>query len=346
MKEIRIYDLENCATSIKNGLYGGAAGSKDGIMIGNDKWMVKYPKATKSMDGVDDISYTTSPICEYLGSHVYQILGYETHDTILGIRHDKLVVACKDFTDDGTALAEIRTIKNHANEILSEKLGVDMESTGDTHHVNLENLMLHIRNNPILAAIPGIEERFFEQAIIDIYINNSDRNNGNWGILRHSDGTPDTIAPIFDNGGSFQSRLSDERASRLLENIPLAQQYACGTQTAYADKDGRVYSALRFLELRHEYPKLNEALLKVTPLIEHHRHEINKFIDAIPLSIKNRDGKTYEVCGFYIKELYKLQLDARFSRLLQPEHQKVLDEINLSKAPVRRSRSMDYNLER
>ena len=40
MNEIQIYDLENCATSIKNGLYGGAAGSKDGIMIGNDKWMV------------------------------------------------------------------------------------------------------------------------------------------------------------------------------------------------------------------------------------------------------------------------------------------------------------------
>lgn len=78
MKEIQIYNLENCIASIKNGLYGGTGGSKDGIIIGNDKWMVKYPKTTKSMNGVNDTSYTPSPICEYLGSHVYQILGYET----------------------------------------------------------------------------------------------------------------------------------------------------------------------------------------------------------------------------------------------------------------------------
>ena len=85
MKNIRIYDLENCKTSIKNGLYGGAGGSKDGIMIGDTNWMVKYPKATKTMNSVA-ISYTASPVCEYLGSHVYQILGYETRDTVLGVR--------------------------------------------------------------------------------------------------------------------------------------------------------------------------------------------------------------------------------------------------------------------
>ena len=88
------------------------------------------------------------------------------------------------------------------------------------------------------------------------------------------------------------------------------------------------------------------VLLKVTPLIEYHRHEINKFIDAVPISVKDREGKTYEVCGVHIKELYKLQLNARFARLLQPEHQKSLDEINVSKAPTCRSRSIDYDLER
>lgn len=345
MNNIKIYDLENCKTSIKNGLYGGAAGSKDGIMIETEKWMVKYPKSTKSMNGVD-ISYTTSPICEYLGSHVYQILGYETHDTILGIRHGKLVVACKDFTDERTALAEIRTIKNHANEVLSDKLGMDMESTGEAHNVDLNNLMLHIRNNPILTAIPGVEERFFEQAVIDIYINNSDRNNGNWGILRYSDGAPDTLAPIFDNGGSFQDKLSNEKASRILQDVTLAKKYACGTQTAYSDNLGRLYSASRFLALRKDYPRLNEALLKVTPLIEGRQREIESLIDGLPSSIKDRRGNVYEICGSSIKELYKLQLKARLNHLIQPEWQKAVNEFSLNHGACHSSRFLHDDLER
>lgn len=324
---IEIYDLDNCKPSIKNGLYGGAAGSKDGVVIFGKNWMVKYPKSTRSMDGVD-ISYTNSPVCEYLGSHVYKTLGYKTHETALGIRHGKLVVACKDFTDEKTVLAEIRTIKNHANEILSEKLGIDMESTGETHHVDLESLMLHIRNNPILTAIPGVEERFFEQAIIDIYINNSDRNNGNWGILRHSDGTPDTIAPIYDNGGSFQDKLSNEKASRILKDRLQTQKYACGTQTAYADKDGRVYSASRFLALKSDYPKLNDALARVVPLIRQHQEQVEQLIDSLPDAARDKKGNIYEVCGPYIKELYKLQLNARLEYLLKPELQKALDDIS------------------
>lgn len=333
MENAQIFDLENCRTSIKNGLYGGAAGSKDGIVIGRENWMVKYPKTTKSMDGVD-ISYTNSPVCEYLGSHVYQILGYEAHDTILGIRHGKLVVACKDFTDERTMLAEFRTIKNHANNVLSEKLGVDMESTDDAHRVNFEHLMIHIHNNPILTAIPNIEDRFFEQAVIDIYINNSDRNNGNWGILRHSNSILDTIAPIYDNGGSFQDKLSDTKAARILSDRALAQKYACGTQTAYADKNGHIYSASRFLKLGEEYPKLNKAILKVKPLIERHQQEIESLIDSLPSSVKDREGNAYNVCGKHIKELYKLQLNARLEYLLTPEWERARSDANLDKTPT------------
>ena len=300
-----IYDLNDCALSNKNGLYGGAAGSKDGILIDGERWIVKYPKSTTGMLNVD-ISYTTSPVCEYLGSHVYHILGYDTHETILGFRHDKLVVACKDFTDEKSALAEIRTVKNHANEMLSEKLGMEIDSTGDLHNVELNTLMIHIRNNPILSHISGVEERFFEQAVIDIYINNSDRNNGNWGILRHMDGSEDTLAPIYDNGGSFQDKISDVKAANILNNIELAKKYACGTQTVYSDTNGRTFSSIRFLELKTVYPKLSGAILKVVPLIKEKQQDIENLIDNLPVSIKDKKGKEYEICGENIKKLYDI----------------------------------------
>ena len=66
------------------------------------------------------ISYTTSPISEYIGSHIYQILGYETHDTLIGIRNNKLVVACKDFCEQPGELLEYRTLRNIYNEKIEE----------------------------------------------------------------------------------------------------------------------------------------------------------------------------------------------------------------------------------
>ena len=76
--------------------YGGHSGSKKWVIIEGEKWLLKYPKSTKSMDRVD-LSYTTVPLSEYLGSHIYELIGIETHKAKLGISNKKIVVACKDF---------------------------------------------------------------------------------------------------------------------------------------------------------------------------------------------------------------------------------------------------------
>ncbi|RGR76404.1 hypothetical protein DWY25_02240 [Holdemania filiformis] len=36
---------------------------------------------------------------EYIESYIYGILGYEVQQTLLGIKNNELVVACKNFTD-------------------------------------------------------------------------------------------------------------------------------------------------------------------------------------------------------------------------------------------------------
>jgi len=41
-----------------------------------------------------------TPLSEFLGSHIYAILGYPVHETLLGYRKGKIVVACKDFSLD------------------------------------------------------------------------------------------------------------------------------------------------------------------------------------------------------------------------------------------------------
>lgn len=44
-----------------------------------------------------NLSYSNSPVCEYIGSKVYELIGLPVHHTILGYRNNKIVVACEDF---------------------------------------------------------------------------------------------------------------------------------------------------------------------------------------------------------------------------------------------------------
>lgn len=111
--KIGIFDLNDCPYSSRNGSYGGVAGDKDGILFRDENWIVKYPKTNVGMSKASKLAKISyGPLSEFLGSHIYKILGYDVHETILGIRKNFLVVACKDFCQGETRLHEIRTVKN------------------------------------------------------------------------------------------------------------------------------------------------------------------------------------------------------------------------------------------
>jgi len=104
-------DYTNIPDNIR--LYGGNAGFKKGITIDGINWIIKFSQETSTFSNVD-ISFTTAPLSEYIGSHIYDILGYKVHNTKLGICNNELinrkqlVVACEDFTrDDNTNKADV-----------------------------------------------------------------------------------------------------------------------------------------------------------------------------------------------------------------------------------------------
>lgn len=317
-----IYDFEDCSLSFKDGSYGGAAGDKIGIVFKDAEWLLKFPKNIKGMDRTGDLSYSTSPLSEYIGSHIFGILGMDVHETELGIRNGKLAVACKDFAtkDD---LREIRTIKNRENEELSERFGYNLEATGDQHIVDLENLLVHIEHNHILSKITDVEQRFWEQAVIDIYINNNDRNNGNWGIIRSRE-FPDKLAPVFDNGGCLQTKISENKAEQVLGNIELAKKNAINTQTAYGI-NGHILSSKRFLDLQEEYEKLSEAIIRLTPLIKQKEPEVELLLNNLPSMVFLKNGQAIEVIGDHKRKLFKLQLHERLEQLLEPAYERALE---------------------
>lgn len=93
-------------------MYGGTAGRKMGICYEGENYLLKFPGNLKEQQMKNiHLSYSNSPVCEYIGSQIYALLGFEVHNTILGIRNGKVVVACKDFLQTGDVLYEFDKIK-------------------------------------------------------------------------------------------------------------------------------------------------------------------------------------------------------------------------------------------
>lgn len=90
-----LVDFSNCKV-VNTKLYGDSIGKKKGIIYNNEKYLLKF--SSKNKDG----SYSNSAICEYVACHIFDLLGFNTQQIILGKfkkNHEYLVVACKDFTE-------------------------------------------------------------------------------------------------------------------------------------------------------------------------------------------------------------------------------------------------------
>ena len=307
-----IYDFNGFPTNERNGSYGGKAGSKEGICINDENWIIKYPQTTKGMRG-DLASYTTAPLSEYIGSHIYEILGIDVHETLLGIRNDKLVVACKDFCKTEGSLREIRTLKNIYNKELEEQLEISLSSTSSSHLIALEDMIIQLNYNPALKEIPDIKDRFWEQFIVDLLINNNDRNNGNWGVLLENGEYK--LAPVFDNGASFSTKLPDYKLESYLSSQEKMQNSIEGCTTIYS-VNGKVIKGKDFLNIENE--NYYKTIEKIIPLISDKMNEIKSFIYNIPEKCKG-----LYVCSNIRKEFYVKSMELRFEKFLIPTFDKI-----------------------
>ena len=313
--------------SQSNFLYGGNAGLKRGIVWNNKLWLIKFPQETSSFENVD-ISFTTSPLSEYVGSHIFEILGYDVHKTELGIFNNEkinrkqLVVACQDFTDNGRLkLIDYETIKNNYSDELQIKLSELKQSLPEyktkgisSHTVPIEEIILQFRENNIFATNKDSKRLFWEILVIDCLINNNDRNKNNWGLLFDSQNSKYKIAPIYDNGASFVSKHSDEKLQKLLSNQSALENSALNGMCYYTVDNELVnfrnfFKRLKANKLDND---LNNALKVVIPKIEKKWNEIKSFIMAIP----NQENGI-RIISDVQKEFFIKTMKIRFEQLLK-----------------------------
>lgn len=306
MVEIKNYN--DCPLSIRAGSYGGKSGLKDGIEINGEYWIAKYPKTTKGMAG-EHLSYTTSPLSEYLGSQIYQALGFETHETMLGLRNNKLVVLCKDFLQDNERLYEVRTLKNQANPKLSKMLEESFSETSN-FITELREILLHLQYNDILSCVPGMTERFWDTAIVDILIYNNDRNSGNWGII--AQGQNRRIAPVYDNGAAFFNKMTDEA---LLENLNHPKEFENKVINAFTafGWDNKRLSAKKLLQF--ESKEKEAALIRNVPNILAHASDIQSIFCDLPETFEG-----ISVCSQAQRKVYMEMMNLKMNKLLIPAY--------------------------
>lgn len=237
---VDIQDFEACGRS---GLYyGGNGGRKEGIVWNSEYWIVKFPGSTSGLQG-DVPSINTAPISEWLGSHVYEMLGVPVQETVLGVREDMIVCACKDFTMPGRRLVSFHDLRNTLSD--DEEGFVESPSAG--LGMVLSDVLLSIDRLPEFREIPGVKERFWRMFVTDAFIRNIDRDNTNWGILV-APGTHSALAPVFDNADSFNRKRTEAAIERVLSDPQAVENDARDVESCFMQDSGKPIPPLEFME--------------------------------------------------------------------------------------------------
>lgn len=294
--------------------YGGHGGSKKGIIINNEKWFLKYPKSTKSMD-VENMSYSTAPLSEYLGSKIYKSTGLETHETKLGISSGKIVVACKDFLDSNEIIIDYNMIKNEYDENVEKAIENLSSNSNINSDCDLEEVLIIMDKNPYFKSIPELKERFWDMFIIDAFINNNDRNESNWGLILNKETNKLRISPVFDNGAAFYNKSSDEKLDSIYSDDFKFKQSVYENTISIYRLNGKKLNPLKYIESM-ENSECNKAVLRMVPKIN--MEAIKTIFDNIPKEYNN-----LPILSEIQKKYYLESLKYRYDNVLIPIYNKL-----------------------
>ena len=291
-------DFTNCKRLLGNA-YAGANGKKIGIEYQGEQYMLKFPPT--GVTRRTELSYINSCFSEHIGSSIFNMVGITAQETILGTYDvggkTKIVCACKDFTADGSRLQDFCSIKNTVIDSGHNGTGTELAEMLETiekqQFVNPEELLEH----------------FWNMFVMDAFLGNFDRHNGNWGFLTTSETS--IIAPVFDCGSCLLPQADDKVMHTVLENEKELHARIFRFPTSVIKCNDQKIHYYDFL-IAGENRDCNAALLRMVPRIN--EAAIHSFIDETPYLTDLQ------------KTFYKTYLDARFDLVLAPAYDMVMDQ--------------------
>jgi len=258
-------DFTNLPTRKK--AYGGANGSKLSVIYNNKLYMLKLPMhALKN----PNLSYTNSCTSEYLGCHIFNMLGVRAQETLLGTYeyHGKIrtVVACKDFTSPGVVILDFASVKNQIIDSASNGYGTELNDILDTIE------------KQTAVDTKELKEHFWNMFVIDAFIGNWDRHNGNWGFLYNQETDHMEIAPIYDCGSSLFPQIDDELIKKVLPSKAEMNARVYDMPTSAILINGKRVNYYQLIK-SNVYKDCTDAVKRIAPRIN--LNEINTLIDNV-----------------------------------------------------------------
>ena len=212
------------------------------------EYMLKFQKSTS-------FGKRNNHLSEYIGSHIFEMLGFEAQKTFLGTYKGENVVACKSFLSSGEQFVPF-------NDVGESTLDHDKER----YQYEYEDIMQMLYDNTKLTQVSEAVEGFWQVFIVDALLGNLDRHGANWGFVKR-DGRY-SLAPVFDNGSCLFPNMTDEdemkfvmaskeETEKRVFEFPTSQVKLKGKKSSYY----QVISSV-------EFEQCNRALLAVMERID------------------------------------------------------------------------------
>ena len=112
-----------------------------------------------------------------------------------------------------------------------------------------------------------LKERFWDMFIVDAFIGNWDRHNGNWGFLYDTNTDEVTLAPVYDCGSSLYPQADEEMMREILNNKNELNHRVFDIPLSAITYNGKKINYFKFLS-SGEFEDCNKALIKITERID------------------------------------------------------------------------------
>lgn len=266
--------------------YKGSEKKKTLIYDGK-KYLVKFPDPVREKN--KNISYINNAFSEYVGSNVFRICGFKTQNTLLGTYtyngKEKIVCACEDFTDENHVLYEFENLALSANP--DKKIETELS--------DIMEVIDSLEKISKLSIKDDVKKKFWDMFVVDSIIGNTDRHNGNWGILVDTQNNCANFAPIYDCGSCLNPMLEDHGLEKLnnaeIKNLAV-NSYSC------LKENGKKINYMQYIQdcKENKNKDCNEAIIRIFPQVN--IEEINKFIMEIPCISNTRKNFYKEIINF------------------------------------------------
>ncbi len=269
-----------------SGRYYGGSEKKYGILIGDAPYMLKLQKMTAFGKRFNHVS-------EFIGCHVFALLGFDAQETYLGSYQGEQVVACKDFIDSGVQFVPFNDVGESS-----------LDQNKDLYQYTYEDIMQMLLDNSKLTRVEETIHTFWEIYIVDALLGNFDRHGSNWGFIKKDNAY--SLAPVFDNGSCLYPNMTDEDDMELvIHSVDETRKRVFTFPTSQIKLQGKKSS---YYDVIHscEFPACNAALKAVYERLD--MSQIYSLIDNTPLITETH------------KRFYKHMLGARFGWILKESY--------------------------